>query len=469
MISPIKVNLPDKVGKGYGAFWRFEGRYRVVKGSRSSKKSRTTALNMIYRIMKYPESHGLVVRAVFNTLKDSCWATLKWATYRLEVSHLWTFNVSPLSATYNPTGQQILFRGLDDPDKLASIDVPFGHICFVWIEEAYEIDSEDDFDKLDDTIRGKLPEGYFHQLTLTFNPWSETWLRRRFFDTESPEIFAATTDYRCNEWLSEKDLERFERMKEQQPERYKVAGLGEWGVEGGAVFEEWLNDPEHYGDRVWTHVIDPFEVPQHWRIYRGFDFGYARPFSVGWWAADHDGRLYRILELYGCVPNQPDVGVKWTPDEIFDEIRRIEDEHRWLQGKKIYGVADPSIWNAQTGVSVAEIGERRGIYFERGDNKRLPGWMQMHYRLRFDEKGVPMMYIFNTCKGFIRTVPALKYDKIRPEDVDDSMEDHAGDECRYVCMARPITPKAAEAKKERPYDPLSTDDRYDRYEFYRSY
>ena len=192
--------------------------------------------------------------------------------------------------------------------------------------------------------------------------------------------------------------------------------------------------------RAWTHVIRPFEVPPSWTVYRGFDFGYARPFSVGWWAVDHDGRLYRILELYGCgaAPNE---GVKWTPDRIFAEVKRIEREHRWFKGKRIIGVADPSIWDASRGESVADTAARRGVYFTPGDNRRLPGWMQMHYRLAFDEEGYPMMYIFDTCKAFIRTVPELVYDRHRPEDLDTNGEDHVADETRYICMARPMKPR----------------------------
>ena len=467
-MSQINVDLAETVGGGYGAFWRFTGRYRVVKGSRASKKSKTTALNVIYRMMQYPLANTLVVRKTANTLRDSCFSDLKWACNRLKVSHLWSFNVSPLSATYKPTGQQVFFRGLDDPLKLASISCPVGVICWAWLEEAYEIDNEEDFDLIDDVIRGDVPPGYFKQITLTFNPWTaSSWIKRRFFDTQSDDVLAMTTTYKCNEWLDEADLRRFEVMREQNPTRYKVAGLGEWGIDGEAFFEEWRDDEAHYKDHRWTHVIEPFEIPPDWKIYRGFDFGYARPFSVGWYACDHDGRLYRILELYGCTET-PNTGLKWTPDKIFAEVKRIENEHRWLQGKHIYGVADPSIWDASRGVSVAETGERQGVYFDPGDNKRIAGWMQMHYRFQFDANGIPMLYVFRNCKAFIRTIPALLYDDVKPEDIDTDLEDHIADECRYVCMARPINPPAEPAAKPKAWDPLSTDEiYYDPYGAYR--
>ena len=462
MILEIELRVPDLVGKGYGEFWRFRGRYRVVKGSRASKKSKTTALNIIYRMMRYPFANTLVVRKTGNTLRDSCFSDLKWAAERLRVGHLWSFTVSPLGAVYKPTGQQIFFRGLDDPLKLASISCPAGVICWAWIEEAYEIDNEADFDLVDDTIRGEFPPeaaDHFKQLTLTFNPWTaSSWLKARFFDAPpDPDVLAMTTTFQCNEWLDEADLRRFRAMERDNPGRFRVAGLGEWGTEGEAVFEEWRDEPAHYLDQRWTHVIEPFEIPPDWVIYRGFDFGYARPFSIGWFACDHDGRLYHILELYGCA-EKPNTGVRWGPDRIFEEVRRIETEHRWLRGRTIRGVADPSIWDASRGVSVAETGERRGVCFEPGDNHRIPGWMQVHHRLRFDENGIPMLYVFRTCRQFIRTVPALTYDRVMPEDVDTALEDHIADMLRYVCMARPVNPPPRQREHPRPWDPLGEDD-----------
>ena len=313
-----------------------------------------------------------------------------------------------------------------------------------------------------------MPDGYFKQLTLTFNPWTaSSWLKRRFFDAEpDPDILAITTTFRCNEWLDEADLKRFRDMEKQNPTRFRVAGNGEWGIEGETFFEEWRDDPAHYIDRVGSHVIEPFEIPPTWKIYRGFDFGYARPFSVGWFAIDHDGVLYHILELYGCTEN-PNEGVKWTPDTIFREVKRVENEHRWLRGKLIHGVADPSIWDASRGESIAEMGERLGVVFEPGDNARISGWMQMHYRLRFDDNGRAMLYVFKNCKQFIRTVPALLYDDTRPEDIDTDLEDHAADMCRYVCMARPVAPPVVSPQKPRGFDPLSTDDHgYDPFGYY---
>ncbi len=197
--------------------------------------------------------------------------------------------------------------------------------------------------------------------------------------------------------------------------------------------------PEHYRDRRWTHVIEPFAPDKGWTVCRSYDFGYGKPFSCAWWAVDYDGVIYRILELYGCT-RTPNEGVKWTPDRQFAEIRRIETEHPWLKGREITGVADPAIWDASRGESVAQTAARYGVYFSPGDNERIAGWMQCHYRLQFDENGYPRMYVFRNCRAFIRTVPLMLYSQTRPEDLDTALEDHVCDEWRYFCMSRPVRP-----------------------------
>ena len=234
----LKINIANKVGKGYKEFWNFKGRYRVVKGSRGSKKSTTISMWIVYNMMKYPLANTLVVRRVFNTHKDSTYTQLKWASNNLGVSHLWKFSKSPLEATYIPTGQKILFRGLDDPMSITSITVEHGHLCWCWFEEAFQVMNEDDFNKIDMSIRGEMPPGYFKQITLSFNPWSEKhWLKRRFFDVKDNDILASTTTYKCNEYLGEDDIQVFEKMKLNNPRRYNIEGLGNWGIAEGLVYE----------------------------------------------------------------------------------------------------------------------------------------------------------------------------------------------------------------------------------------
>lgn len=252
------------------------------------------------------------------------------------------------------------------------------------------------------------------------------------------------------------------------PEAERQALLyGDWNSFTGQVFSEWRNEPGHYKDRIGTHVIDPFKIPENWRIYRGFDFGYAKPFSVGWFAVDHDGRMYHIRELYGCT-DQPNTGVKWEPQRIAHEIKRIEEEDVNLKDRRIIGIADPSIFDESRGESIAAMMERERVYFDRGDNKRLPGKMELHYRLAFDKNGIPMFYVFKTCKHFIRTVPSLIYSEVDPEDVDTDGEDHIYDMARYVAMENPIAPKPVKERAAKAYNPLDTDEdaKYDRYAFY---
>lgn len=283
------IRLPDVVGRGYKTFWNFKGRYRVCKGSRASKKSKTTALNIIKRMMQYPQANTLIVRKVFRTLKDSCFTELKWAINRLGAQAYWEVKESPLEMTYRPTGQKIYFRGLDDPMKVTSITVEWGYLCWCWVEEAYEIMNEADFDMLDESIRGAIPEetGLFKQITLTFNPWNEKhWIRKRFFgevtgqDAQgnpvyqfhdswtSPDgqIYATTTNYLCNEWLDEADRKVFEVMKRSNPRRYQVAGLGGWGIVDGLVYENWREE-----------VFDVAQISQKAGVKSAFglDFGYT--------------------------------------------------------------------------------------------------------------------------------------------------------------------------------------------------
>ena len=264
-----RIYLPEVVGKGYRTFWNFKGRYRVCKGSRASKKSKTTALNLIVRMMQYPQANTLVIRKVYRTLKDSCFTELKWAINRLGAAAFWEVRESPLELTYRPTGQKIYFRGLDDPLKITSITVETGYLCWAWLEEAYEVLNEDDFNMLDESIRGAIPKqtGLFKQWTITFNPWNEKhWLKSRFFDKELPDILAMTTNFRCNEWLDEADLRVFEEMRKNNPRRFKVAGEGDWGIVDGLVYENWEEK---------AFSLDEIKAIPGMKSAFGLDFGYT--------------------------------------------------------------------------------------------------------------------------------------------------------------------------------------------------
>ena len=307
MILPTnKVYLPDIVGKGYGAFWRFKGRYKVVKGSRASKKSSTQSLKVIMEIMENTCVNWLVVRKTERTLRDSCFAQLKWAMRQLKVERYFKCSVSPLEITYIPTGQKILFRGLDDPLKVTSITVEVGALCRLWIEEAYEIMSEDAFNRLDESIRGQLPKGMYHQVVLTFNPWSDRhWLKKRFFDEPSKNVLAMTTNYMCNEFLSEADLVLFEEMKK-NPRRYRTAGLGEWGIVEGLVYENWE-------ERVFD--VHEISIRPSVRSAFGMDFGYVNdPSTLFCGLVDTVAReIYVFDEMYEKGMSNEDI-----KDKVFE-------------------------------------------------------------------------------------------------------------------------------------------------------
>ncbi len=263
------------------------------------------------------------------------------------------------------------------------------------------------------------------------------------------------------------------KQLEALPPKLREAWLhGRWDIFEGQFFEEFRTTPDitlceaanitpeqALMQRRFTHVIEPFDLNEGekrgWTLMRSYDFGYHRPFSLGYWACDYDGVLYRVLEVYGCTQT-PNEGVKWSPDEQFKRIREFELEHPWLKDREIVdSVADPSIWDTSRGESVYETACKYGVYFTPGDNNRIAGWMQFHNRLRFDEQGYPMMYAFKGCNAFIRTVPLMMYSETRPEDLDTSLEDHVCDECRYLFMSRPITPKAQPKKNIVYSDPLN--------------
>lgn len=295
MKTVVKFSLKKLVGKHYTRFWNFKGRYRVVKGSRASKKSKTTALNFISRLMEYPQANLLVIRKVEKTLRDSCCADLIWAIHRLGVEDLWDFPTKPtskLEITYKPTGQKILFRGLDDPLKVTSVSVEKGVLCWMWIEEAYEIMKESDFDMLDESIRGEVPEGLFKQVTLTFNPWNEKhWLKKRFFDVKDDDILALTTNYLMNEFLDDADRKVFETMKLNNPRRYAVAGLGGWGIVEGLIYENWKEES--------FNTDDILKIPGIKSAF-GLDFGYTNDPSALWCGLVdlNNKKIYVFDEMY---------------------------------------------------------------------------------------------------------------------------------------------------------------------------
>ena len=310
MNNPVR-KMSEFVGGGYDEFWKFKGRYRVCKGSRASKKSKTTALWYASWLNKkgFEKANLIVFRKTYRTIKDSCFTDLKWALDRLGVIDEWNITLSPLEMTRKKTGQKILFRGLDDPLKVTSITVETGVLCWAWLEEAYEVTKEEDFDILDESIRGECPAPLFKQWTITFNPWNERhWLKSRFFDNPDLDTLAITTNYKCNEWLDAADIRVFEDMKKRNPRRYAVAGLGGWGIVEGLIFDNWKEESFALDDIRQKHP--------DLKAAFGLDFGYTNDPSAlfcGFISAA-DKKLYVWDELYKTgLSNR----------KIYDEIREM--------------------------------------------------------------------------------------------------------------------------------------------------
>ncbi len=432
-------------------FLRDRHRYIAFGGARGGGKSFAVRIKAALLALNYPKIHIMIVRRTYPELRQNHIIPMKEllagvAVYK-ETSKDMTFNCgSVISFRY--------CRNICDLDKFQGTECDI-----LFIDEATQF-TEEMYDRIKACVRGV--NSFPKRIYLTCNPGGRGhgWVKRLFIDGamkagENPEDYFFIRSLVTDNKALMRDDPNYIKALESLPPKLKSAWLdGNWDIFEGQFFEEFSNDPKHYHDRKSTHVIDPFEIPRDWIIYRSFDFGYSKPFSCDWWAIDYEGRAYLILQLYGCN-GTPNEGVKWDPDRIFREIHRIETEHRWLRGKNITGVADPSIWDASRGDAIIESADRNFVHFYPGDNKRIPGWMQCHYRLSFDENGYPMVYFFNTCRDAVRTLPLLTYSENSPEDLDTDGEDHFADSFRYFCMSRPVKPKYAGNTDTLTDDPLN--------------
>lgn len=437
-MTEISIPPPNEKQK---LFLKDRHKFIAYGGARGGGKSWAVRVKAILLALKNPGIIIMIIRRSYPELYANHIKPLR----KMMPLEAYRYNDQKKEITF-PNGSQIVFRYCANDRDLDNFQ---GTECDVlFIDEATQF-SEEQYKILIACVRG-VSDGMPKRVYLTCNPGGQghQWVKRlfidrQFHDGEDPDDYAfIQAGVRDNLILMQRQPD-YIRQLEALPPKLREAWLeGSWDIFFGQFFEEFRDDPKHYDDRQYTHVIEPFEIPGGWQIYRSFDWGYNKPFSCGWWAVDYDGVAYRILELYGCTKT-PNEGVKWTPDKVFSEIHRIECEHRWLRGKKIVGIADPAIWNAETGESIAERAGRHGVLFYPGDHERLAGWMQVHYRLAFDENGYAMMYVFKNCRAFIRTIPTLMYDDHRPEDLDTDGEDHVADEVRYFCMSRPIKPRIA--------------------------
>lgn len=425
------VPLADVVGRGYKSFWEDKHRYRVLKGGRASKKSTTTALWFIYNIMQYPQANALCVRKTYNTHHDSTFAALKWAAERLGVSKFWQFKENPLEAVYKPTKQRILFRGFDDVLKLTSITVDKGVLCWVWLEECYEVDDEADFQTLDESIRGEVPEGLWKQITLTFNPWVNShWTKKRFFDNQDPDAFTLTTTHRCNEWLDDADRALIENLKVTDPERYLVVGLGEYGIPGGAFFNDFRKD---------IHVCKPFHIQRDWRRYVTIDYG-KDMLAAYWIAVDWHNKAYCYREIHKSGLYASDAA-KMLLEYNVDEDGRQENIYQW------FAPVDLDNKNSQTGESTLDVLRSYGIPFIKVSNRKVDGCMCMGEWLKpyEDEQHVmtsPLMF-FSTCVNVINCISSIQCDEKDPNIFSDTPHEltHSVTAIMYYTAGRPRSGK----------------------------
>lgn len=432
-------------------FMKDSHRHVAFGGARGGGKSWAVRAKAKLMCMRYPGIRILIVRRTYPELYNNHINIL-----RKELFSIVRYNDKEKLMTF-PNGSTVSFSYCasdKDLDRLQGVEYDV-----IFLDEATQL-SEYQMRAIVACVRAV--NDYPKRVYYTCNPGGKGhgYIKRLFIDKrynegESAEdysfIQSLVTD---NTALMEADPEYIKQLESLPPKLRDAWRYGNWNIFEGQFFEDFIDNPDGYAQRRYTHVIPAFDIPKSWSIYRSYDFGYNKPFSLGWWAVDHDGVAYRILELYGCTKN-PNEGVRWTPEKQFEEIARTEREHPWLRGKQIQGVADPSIWDTSRGESVADTAAKYGIWFTPGDNKRIAGWMQLHYRLSFDSNGYPMLYVFDNCKAFIRTLPQLTYSDTNPEDLDTSLEDHVADEVRYFCMSRPITPVTENQTGEIADDPLN--------------
>jgi len=330
-------------------------RYRVMLGSAGSGKSVNVAMDYIIKLSK-PEYSGcslLVVRGVEVSHLNSTFAELTGAIDRLGVNGIYDTKLNPLTIRNTLSGNSIIFRGCSDQraiERLKSVSVPTGKIVWVWIEEATELKNTD-FDVIDDRLRGKLPDGHFYQMTLTFNPInSGHWIKTQLWDYDSPDIFKHKSTYLDNKFIDVEYKQRMLRRQELDPDGFRIYGLGEWGEVGGLVFP--------------NVTIGDYKDKEFEQYTLGTDFGFNHAHAtllIGW--ADNEPYVIRevvvtekttaeIIEICNkvqipknvlmfCDSAEPDrikefkkAGFKAYP--VKKEKNSVSNQINWLKNRRIY-------------------------------------------------------------------------------------------------------------------------------------
>lgn len=447
------------------ARWEPEALYGGAAGGGKSEALVIEALRQAH----VPYYRALILRKTYNQLTELIDKSHKYypaafpgARYN-DTKHCWRM----------PSGAQIYFGGMQHvKDRINYQGKQYDYIAF---DELTHF-TWDEYNYLFSRNRSSGP-GLRKYIRATANPGGigHGWVKSRFITAGKPmqtvwaqvkvpdkngkehiewraRVFVPATVF-DNQILMDNNPEYLTAMASMPEAERKALLYGNWDSFSGQVFMEWRNDPDHYDDQKWTHVIKPFHIPQHWQILRGLDWGYTKPFAVMWFAVDEVGRMYGIHELYGWT-GTPDEGVKWEPDKVAAKIREIEREDENLRGRSIRGIADAAIKSQDGREDILSIFERQGVYWDLSKKDRINGKMQCHYRLAFDDRGIPQFQVFDTCPNFIRTIPELVYDLMHVEDVDTKQEDHMYDMWRYVMMERPISRRASVKPPPVIYDPL---------------
>lgn len=285
------MNITVQMNPGFKEVDACKKRYIIMKGSAGSGKSVDTAQHYILRLMKDKGRNLLCVRKSDITNRDSTFAELQGALFRMfgdKYNLYWDIKQSPLMLECKHNGNQIIFRGVNDEkqrEKLKSITFKKGKLTDVWIEEATEI-TQSDFEIIDDRLRGQLPDGQFYQIRCTFNPVNKNhWIKKVFFDIPDQNVMTHHSTYLENRFIDDAYRQRMERRKIVDPEGYQIYGLGEWGEIGGLILHNW----------------EVKEISQNLNDYDdvaiGQDFGFNHANAIlllGW----KDDNIYIIDEIY---------------------------------------------------------------------------------------------------------------------------------------------------------------------------
>lgn len=285
------MNINLKANLGFKEVNQSRNRYIVMKGSAGSGKSVDTAQNYILRLMQDPGRNLVAMRKSDITNRDSTFAELTGAIYRMfgdKAEQYWQINKSPLKLTFRHNGNQIIFRGMNDDkqrEKLKSITFQKGKLTDVWLEEATEF-TQADLEIIDDRLRGELPAGQFYQIRMTFNPVSKShWIKRVFFDIADPNVLTHHSTYLTNRFIDDAYRARMERRKLVDPDGYQIYGLGEWGEVGGLILTNYIVEDFDTSPDCFDYMVN------------AQDFGFNHANCIGE-VGFKDGELYLCQELY---------------------------------------------------------------------------------------------------------------------------------------------------------------------------